>query len=228
MKPLTGMDKVDYIALIDLAEQAQQTTDLPQQAKLLHQFMNQSGTLLQKHPNGLMLWELRAASAISLNDPMAGYEAGQKLLASGTADGNDSNGQHLLAKLKNKGWLNKEAAAKQAEQLQRSEWIVGTWAVHSSGINDKGKKFEGYFLAGFSRSSDSNVDGYYWKKDENKPKSPNLRVTFSDSGQLYLEYLSVTRIVESIEVTDENKTITAVFSIPDAKKGRYTWIMHKN
>jgi hypothetical protein len=195
---LAGMDKVDYTALIELARQAQESTDLPQQTKLLQQFMGQSSLFLQKHPNVMMLWELRAASAISLNDPLAGYEAGQRLLAMGAADSNDSNGQRLLAQLKNKGWLDMEAAAKQAEHLQKSEWILGTWTLHYSGIA------------------------------ASKRESPNVRVTFPDSGEMHFDSVSATRIVQSFEVTDHNRTMTVVFIIPDSKKGKYTWWLHKN
>jgi hypothetical protein len=46
---LSGMDKVDYNALIVLARQAQQTTDSSEQKKLLNQFMDQSSLFLQKH-----------------------------------------------------------------------------------------------------------------------------------------------------------------------------------
>jgi hypothetical protein len=110
---LTGMDKVDYDALIELARQAQQTTDLEQQKTLLKRFMDESSAFLRKHPDQMLLWQLRAASAINLNEPMAGYEAGQKLLG---ADSNDSNVRRLLAQLKNNGWLDKQ----QAEQLEVS------------------------------------------------------------------------------------------------------------
>jgi len=115
---LTGMDKVDYDALIELGRQAQQNTDLEQQKVSLKQFMDQSGLFLQKHPDQILLWQLRAASAISLNDPMAGYEAGQKLLAAGVADSTDPNSRRLLAQLKNKGWLDREGAEK-AKEHQR-------------------------------------------------------------------------------------------------------------
>jgi len=47
---LAGMEKVDYNALIELARQAQQTTDLEQQTTLLKQFMKDSDLFLQKHP----------------------------------------------------------------------------------------------------------------------------------------------------------------------------------
>ena len=106
---LTGMDKVDYDALIELARQAQQITDLEQQRTFLKQFMNQSSPFLQKYPNEMLLWQLRAASAMSLDDAIAEDEAGQKLLATGVTDGTDANLRRLLAQLKNKGWLEKEA-----------------------------------------------------------------------------------------------------------------------
>ena len=102
---LTGMDKVDYSALLVLARQAQQTIDLAEQTKLLKQFMEQSDVFLQKHPDQMLLWQFRAQLAISLNEPMEGYKAGQKLLAAGAADSTDPNLQQLLGELKNKGWL---------------------------------------------------------------------------------------------------------------------------
>lgn len=72
---LTGMDKVDYNALIELARQAQQYTNLEQQNALLQQFMDQSSVFLQKHPDQMLLWQLRGATAIGLKEPMEGYEA---------------------------------------------------------------------------------------------------------------------------------------------------------
>ncbi len=113
---LTGMDKVDYNALIDLARQAQQSTDLAEQTTLLTQFMQQSDGFVQRHPDQMLLWQLRAASAITLNEPMMGCEAGHKLLALGAADSNDPAMQSLLGKLKNMGWLDRQ----QAETLQAS------------------------------------------------------------------------------------------------------------
>jgi len=112
---LTGMDKVDYNALIELVRQAQQTTDLPQQTKLLQQYMDQSALFLQKHPEQMLLWQLRAVSAISLNSPLAGFDAAQKLLAAGAADSNDPNLVQLLSKLKLLGWMDQQQS--QALQL---------------------------------------------------------------------------------------------------------------
>jgi hypothetical protein len=126
--PLTGMDKVDYNALIELARQAQQNADLDQQRALLKQFMDQSIPFLQRHPSQMLLWHLRAASAISLNDPMAGYEAGQKLLAMGAADSNDPNLQHLMSQLNLQGWLDKQ----KVEDYKKYGGVLGTWRLSSS------------------------------------------------------------------------------------------------
>jgi hypothetical protein len=104
----TGMDRVEHNSLIELARQAQQTTDLELQKASLKQFMERSSAFLQKYPDQMLLWELRAASALSLNDMMAGYEAGQRLLASGAADSNNPNLQNLLSRLNLKGWLDKQ------------------------------------------------------------------------------------------------------------------------
>ena len=113
---LTGMDKVAYNALIELAREAQQTTDLAEQNKLLQQFMAQSDVFLQRYPDQMLLWQLRAASAISLNEPIEGYKAGNKLINAGAADSSDPALQRLLGQLKNKGWLEKQ----EAETLQQS------------------------------------------------------------------------------------------------------------
>jgi len=138
---LTGMDKVDYNALIVLARQAQQNADLEQQNASLKQFMDQSTSFLRKHPDQILLWKLRAASAISLNDPIAGYEAGQELLTAGAPDSNDPNLQQLLAELKNKGWLDKQGA----ENAQEYIWlrslklglVYGTWSTGHISVHMK-------------------------------------------------------------------------------------------
>ena len=129
-QPLTGMDKVDYNALIELARQAQQTTDISQQKTLLQQFMTDSAAFLQRHPDQMLLWQLRAAAAISLNDPTQGYEAGQKLIVGGAADSNDPSLQRLLGQLKNKGWLDKKGAEEAqhlAQARELAERFRGVW-----------------------------------------------------------------------------------------------------
>jgi len=121
---LTGEDKLDYSALIELARQSQQTTDPDDQPRLLKQFMEQSAEFLKRHPEQMLLWQLRAAAAIGMSQPMDGFEAGQKLLAAGAMDSNDSGLQQLLAKLKLMGWMDKqkiEGLQLQADEARRQQ-----------------------------------------------------------------------------------------------------------
>jgi hypothetical protein len=123
---LTGMDKVNYDSLIELGREAQQTTDLDQQKKLLQQFMDHSNQFLRNHPNEMLLWQLRGASAISLDDPVSGYEAGERLLAAGAANSGDANMRHLLAQLNLKGWLDKDKHQATEQEKQQATWTDST------------------------------------------------------------------------------------------------------
>ena len=101
-------DQANFHRLIELTDQAKKTSDPARQRALLQQFMNESGTLAQKHPRLFLLWAFRAASALVLDDPPAGYEAGQKLLALGAAESKKINVLQLLVLLKDKGWQDAE------------------------------------------------------------------------------------------------------------------------
>lgn len=181
---LSGMDKVDYNALIVLARQAQQTADLGEQRKLLQQFMNQSAVFLGNHPNQMLLWQLRAQLAISLNEPMDGYEAGQKLLAAGAADSNDPVLQQLLGQLKNKGWLDQEEAARQDEKAKDYLSILGTWGGRLSWADHRGHEVgHSDFSVEFSKT-DSVIEGYVISANGTKKTDPWLRGTILDSGEV--------------------------------------------
>lgn len=101
---LTDEEKAAYHRLVGLTEQAKQSADPARQKVLLRQFMNESTPLVGLHPGLLLLWQIRAAAALTLDDPLAGYEAGQNLQALGAAESNDRNLLHLLALLRDKGW----------------------------------------------------------------------------------------------------------------------------
>ena len=179
---LTGMDKVDYDALIELVRQAQQSTSLAEQKKLLLQFMEQSHLFLQKHSDATLLWQLRAASAISLDDPMTGYEAGQPLLA---ADSNDPDVRRLLAHLKNKGWLDKEGA--KAAKYEKYGWILGTWSLSLSWSTDRGIGTGNGSNEEFSRT-DSIIEGYSLTSGGvRSAREPDMRGTILDSGEIRWE-----------------------------------------
>ena len=72
--------------------------------------MIESHPFAEQHPNDLLIWQLRAAAALSLNEPIEGYQAGQELLSAGAADSNDPNLQHLMAQLNLQGWLDHKKA----------------------------------------------------------------------------------------------------------------------
>jgi hypothetical protein len=121
---LKGGDKLDYNALIELARQSQQSSDLDEQRKSLQQFMEQSSEFLKRHPEQTLLWQLRAAASIGMVEPMNGFEAGQKLLAAGAMDSNDPALQQLLAKLKLMGWMDEDKAKNlqlQADESRRQQ-----------------------------------------------------------------------------------------------------------
>jgi hypothetical protein len=216
-EPLTGLDKVDFNALIELARQAQQNTDLEQQNVSLRQFMDQSSPFLQKHPAAMLLWQLRAASAISLHYSLAGYEAGQKLLASGAADSKDPNLQRLLAQLKNIGWLDRESAEK-----AKYDWIVGAWSVSFSYLDAAGHRSGHASFTNVELSkSGSVIEGYSFDS------GPVYRGTILDSGKIRWEWTENRPEREpawmpaiSFESSEDKGTMTIVF--PTKVNGPYT------
>jgi hypothetical protein len=180
---LTGMDKVEYNTLIELAREAQQNPSLAQQRAALQQFMDESTVFLRKHPDQTLLWQLRAASAISLNDPMAGYEAGQTLLAAGAADSNDPNLQRLLAQLNTKGWLDKQ----KAEDYKQYGGILGTWNVSWS-LGEKPDENGSAEKEVFVKSETGNIEGYYLPTNSGHTnKKPSFKGTILDSGRISWE-----------------------------------------
>jgi hypothetical protein len=185
---LAGMDKVDYSALVVLVRQAQQTDDLSQQNTLLRQFMDQSALFLQKHPNEMILWELRAESAISLNDPMPGYEAGQKLLAAGAADSSDTNLQQLLAQLKNKGWLDKKGIEDKERQAKFAP-VLGTWRGSFWAVAFSGGMVKADDVSYEFSKSGSVIEAHVISGAGVKP-GPWFKGTIIDSGEVRWEILS--------------------------------------
>jgi hypothetical protein len=225
VEQLTGRERLDYDALIELARQAQQTTDIAQQKASLERFMDQSSLFLQKHPAELLLWQLRAASAISLNDPMAGYEAGQKLLAAGAEDGNDPNLRRLLAQLKNKGWLDEqglEEAKQKIEEGKKYDWLIGTWTGTASWFSkatwDYGKRHSNQQVE-FMRSG-SSVEGYSYNLSTGiRDSAPSFKYsTFTLEGMNFSTNWRINgkvpnpewQPITSCAVSNDRRTITIV------------------
>lgn len=178
---LTGMEKVEYNSLIELARQAQQMTDLEQQKTLLQKFMAESGPFMVKHPDEMLLWQLRAVSALSLNDPIAGYEAGQRLLAAGAADSNDPKLQHLIAQLNLEGWLDKKIAEIKVQE-KRFASLLGTWNVNWDWWFGPNPRDQEEFVM-----SDSGIEGYVIGEDGVRNTEPDLRGEILDSGEIRWE-----------------------------------------
>lgn len=179
---LTGMDKVDYNALIEQARQAQQTTDLDQQRSLLQRFLADSSLFLQKHPKQMLLWQIRAAAAISVNDPDAGYQAAQQLLAAGAADSNDAALQRLLGQLRNNHWLDKQGV----ENFKKYAWIVGTWRVSWS-FGEKPDQHGDGSEEVFSKSDSGDIEGHYFS-DGHTNRKPNMRGAILGSQVSWTQY----------------------------------------
>jgi hypothetical protein len=210
---LADMDKVDYNALIALARQAQQTTDLDEQRRLLRQFMEQSNSFIEKHPDQMLIWQLRAASAISLNDPLAGYEASQKLLAGGAAESSDSALQQLLGQLKNKGWFEKQEADKQAEKQMEYLSILGTWNGHLARADHKGHEIAHFDWTIEFAKVPSGIEGYITTAKGKKEDKPTLRGTILDSGEISWERRwDSDWIPVQIEMDNDHRTMKFAFN----------------
>jgi len=176
---LTGMDKVEYNSLIELGREAQQTTDLEQQTKLLQQFIDESGPFLLKHPSQMLLWQIRAASALSLGDPFTGYEAGQHLLTLGGADSSDAGVQELLSKLNLKGWLNPDRVIAKGH-----DWEIkfNDWYQYMLRSRAKAELLEGQSYT---------VQGHTFSEKETKDQvasaaRPSIQLAHLISGKVFL------------------------------------------
>jgi hypothetical protein len=237
VEPLTGMDRVEYNSLVELAKQAQQDSDLGQQEESLRGFMDKSAAFLQKHPSQMLLWQFRVAAAIILDDPMAGYEAGQKLLAAGAADSDDPNLQHLLAQLNNKGWLDKQDAAMQADRVWRDakkqidfDWILGTWGALFSYDDLKAlpdTSVASHITVTFSRSG-SVIEGHSFYDGVKDPRfasdlvGSEYKGIILHSGEIHWEWTQGPSFTEwmpaiSFQSREGNRQMTIVFSSSNYK-----------
>jgi hypothetical protein len=173
-------------------------------------FMGQSVRFLQKHPEQMLLWRLRAVIAIAANQPMDGYEAGQRLLAAGAADSNDPAVQQLLGQLRNKGWLDEKEAAKQTKY----GWILGIWSMHYTGADKRGNPvFLGDVCQEFIMPG-SVIEGYgITNCGGARDAQANFRGTILDSGEISWERLwgSVWKPM-TFELSNDHRNMKLVFT----------------
>jgi hypothetical protein len=202
--------------------------DLEEQTKLLSQFMDQSRSFLERRPEQILLWQLRAQIAASEDDVWAGYEAGQRLLAAGAADSNDSALQNLMGELKNKGWFEREAAvaAKKQEELTKNYgWMRGKWS-ESFSIPYTYRAPDG-FMSSMKTHTNPGVHVYreefdfskslpvieaYILDDSGKTKWVPTKFTLDGSGalrcELYIDQEHAYKQATSCQIDENRKTIT--------------------
>jgi hypothetical protein len=190
---LTGMDKVEFNSLIEMAKEAEQNPDLDQQKASLIQFMNESRTFLLKYPGQMILWKFRALISLSLNQPDAGYEAGQKLLDAGAADSNDPTLQQLISQLKIKGWLNKQGVEKAKQKIEEDKkysWLIGTWTGAQSWFSnaafDYGQKQNNIKDEFIKSASGLGVEGYAYNTNNVRDNTPSFKYTVLDLDEMNL------------------------------------------
>ena len=184
----------------------------------------QSAPFLQKHPDQMLLWQFRVVSAISLDEPMKGYKAGQRLIAAGAADSTDPALQQLLGQLKNKGWLDKADATIRA----KIDFPFRTWDLSSDCTNPQGE-----LIAHGKRSivtvpkSGSLIEINEVSGDIVEGLFPYLRATVDDTGGLrwegYTYYGWTPARSYEIDIQDNTITIIVPRTGTDPKDCQQTW-----
>jgi formylglycine-generating enzyme required for sulfatase activity len=96
----TAQRKLDALLLIP--QEADAATSPDDRQALLNEFMEKSAAFAQAHPEQTVLWVLRAAAAIELDDKQSGRAAARRLL---TVTNPDEKTRKVLAMLERKDWL---------------------------------------------------------------------------------------------------------------------------
>jgi hypothetical protein len=224
---LTGMDKVEFNSLIEMAKEAEQNPNLEQQKASLIQFMNESRSFLLKYPEQLILWKFRALISLSLDQPDAGYEAGQKLLDAGAADSNDPTLQQLISQLKIKGWLNRQGVEKAKQKIEEDKkysWLIGTWTGTQSWLSkaafDYGQKQNNIKDEFIKSASGQGVEGYAYNTNNIRDNIPSFKFTvfnleemnLSTNWQANLQAPDpIWQPITSFALSSDKRTITIVW-----------------
>ena len=178
---LTGMDKVDYNALIVLAEEAQQTTDLDEQRKLLKQFMDQeTHSCRSTRPGVTMATSCRVCDQ---SERTARRLRSRSEAARCRGKSSDPPLQKLLGQLKNKGWFEEQEAEKQAETKMEYLSILGTWNGHLSRADHKGHEIAHFDWTIEFLKVNSEIDGYITTRNGKRDEKPTFKGTILDSGK---------------------------------------------
>lgn len=130
---LSEDDQLELDTLIDIAREALASSNPNEQTKLLSEFLEKGKPFVAAHPDQTKIWLLRAVSALALDRPQDGWEAGQKLTALGMKQSQDPQTRQVMAKLNRKGWLNEnfseEARILQQKQIQQEQALIQNRAI---------------------------------------------------------------------------------------------------
>jgi len=110
---ITAAEMAKYDHCVTLAAQASKSTVPDERGVLYVNFLNESGAFLKDHPDATHLWVMRGATALALNKPDVGWEAGHNLLAMPAKEREEPHIQKLLTILGSKGWLGKDKPAEE-------------------------------------------------------------------------------------------------------------------
>lgn len=144
--PLSEDDRLEFDTLLDIAREAQASSTPEEQTKLLSEFLVKSKAFVAAHPEQTRIWLLRAVSALALDRPQDGWEAGQHLISAGMKNTDDPQTRQILAKLNRKGWLitdrkGIEEAQAALDRKSQSDLLAGlwkgTWTRNSPGSNTR-------------------------------------------------------------------------------------------
>jgi protein involved in temperature-dependent protein secretion len=135
---MTDEDRLEANTVNRLMVKIRESTDPADRKKMQEQVLEHTAPLVQKYPQELNLWQVRAIAALALDKPRDGWEAGKNLKALGAMSSTDPALSDVMSELNLKGWLKmdeaqiKEAETKvtegEATKLLSKLW-QGTWKL---------------------------------------------------------------------------------------------------
>ena len=123
---LTGRDRLELDTLNDIWREAESATDAAVQKRALNEVLRRSQSFVEAHPEQTTVWLMRASAGLALDRPREGWEAGQKLLAQGALDSQDTQTRQVMAQLNRRKWLETAApSSNRAAPGQKYENSLG-------------------------------------------------------------------------------------------------------
>jgi TPR repeat protein len=111
-KKSSGDAPRNYEAIMLIVEHADKAKDPNERTRMLRQFMRESAEFLESASAHTNVWVIRAASALELDYPGAGWLAGKRLKELGLENSDQAINRKLFAALEQKGWLGNKRPAR--------------------------------------------------------------------------------------------------------------------